>query len=86
MDSPCASLDNESEEVFKTENVAYIPYGDGREASTSEEEATTYNAEMEREAEIDQFYRRTIEVRAKIHGAISILLTSKFSWKHIGKS
>ena len=66
--------------------MASIPYGDDREASSSEEEAATYSAEMVREAEIDQFYRRTMEVRAKIHGAISILLTSKFSWKYICKS
>lgn len=46
MGSPCASLDNESEETFDTENVASIPYGDDSETSTTEEEAAKYNAEI----------------------------------------
>lgn len=50
MGSPCASLDNESEETFDTENVASIPYGDDSETSTTEEEAAKYNAEIERDA------------------------------------
>ena len=38
--------------------MASIPYGDDREASTSEEEAATYNAEMKQEAEVDQFFSK----------------------------
>ena len=45
--------------------MASIPYGDDREASTSEEEAATYNAPMEREAEVDQFYRRMMEAASE---------------------
>lgn len=51
MDSSHVSLNNESEESFKIENVASVNYDDDREASTNEEEAATYNTEIEREVE-----------------------------------
>lgn len=38
-----------------------MPYDDEREASTTEEETATFNAAMEREAKIDQQYRRILE-------------------------
>ena len=47
MDLPCVSSDNESD-------VTYIPDDDDREPLATEEEPARYNADMEREAEIEE--------------------------------
>ena len=58
MDSPCESSDNKSEESFNLDDVACIRDDDDREPLATEEEAARHNADMEREAEIEEEYRR----------------------------
>ena len=56
MDSPCVS--SESEQSINLDDVTCIPDDDNREPLATEEEAARYNADMEREAEIEEEYRR----------------------------
>ena len=56
MDSLCLSLDNKSEQSFNLYDVACIHDDDDREPLATEEEAARYNANMEREAEIEEQY------------------------------
>lgn len=56
--SPCVSSDNESERSFNLGHVACISDNDDREPLATEEEAVRYNGDMEREAEIEEEYRR----------------------------
>ena len=56
MDSPCSSLENESEQSFNLDDVACIHDDDDKEPLATEEDAARYNAEMEREAEIEEEY------------------------------
>ena len=44
--------------VLNLDDVTYIPDDDDREPLATEEEAARYNADMEREAEIEEEYRR----------------------------
>ena len=52
MDSPCVS--SESEQSINLDDVTCIPDDDNREPLATEEEAARYNADMEREAEIEE--------------------------------
>ena len=56
MDSPCLSSENESEQSFNFDDVACIHDDDDKEPLATEEEAARYNADMEREAEIEEEY------------------------------
>ena len=58
MDSPCVSSDNKSEQSINLDDVTCIPDNDDREPLATEEAAARYNADMEREAEIEEEYRR----------------------------
>jgi len=54
MDSPCSSSENESQQCFNLDDVACIHDDDDKEPLATEEEVARYNADMEREAEIEE--------------------------------
>ena len=54
MDSPCLSSDNESEQSFNLDDVAYIHDDDDKEPLATEEEAARYNADIMTHCEILQ--------------------------------
>lgn len=80
------SLNSESEESFNIENVVSGNYEDDREASTTDEEAATYNTEIEREVETpsrvfknngDTWYERNSYCPVlSFHGKISVKLNA----------